>query len=267
MKSVEIFSIGDELLRGIVLDTNASWIAKRVAARGASVRRFTTLPDEPAVAGAELRGAIARAPSLIVTQGGLGPTHDDRTREALAIGTERAQERNAEAEAIVRRRFAELAAGGAVTDATLGPARMRMADLPAGGRALDNHVGTAPGIVLGLGTVTIVSLPGVPPELYWMWENTLAPTLAEVLGPGGFAEVTFETDLLDESSIAHVLRSTQQRHPDVYVKSRASGYEQGDEVRITLAAAGSNDDDARAKIAAATSDLRAALTAEGVTLQ
>lgn len=267
MKRVEILSIGDELLAGIVQETNTHWIAKRIAARGASLERVTTLPDRPEIVAVELRAALARAPDLIVTHGGLGPTDDDRTREALALALGVAAERDPDAFAIVRRRYEELAAAGAVAAAKITPARARMADLPRGARPLDNQVGAAPGVVISSGATTVVSLPGVPRELSWIWESPLAPLLDEVLGPGGFAETTLVTDLLDESRIAGLLGRLQARHAGVYVKSRASGFDSGDEIRVTLAARGASDEDARALLDACLGDMRAAMRAEGIDLR
>jgi molybdenum cofactor synthesis domain-containing protein len=266
MKDVEIVSIGNELLRGVVQDTNTHWIARRVAARGARLTRAVLLPDEPEVVGEEIRAILGRTPALIVTQGGLGPTEDDRTREGIALGTGLPLEPHAAAEEIVRRRYAELARDGAVADAELTEARVRMARLPRGALALDNEIGTAPGIVVRAGRTTIVSLPGVPPELHWIWENPLAPVLDEVLGPGGFAEVTVELALLDESRIAGMLARLQDAHPNVYVKSRARGFREGEEVRVTLTAAGATEQEARALVHACLADLRTALDAQGISV-
>jgi molybdenum cofactor synthesis domain-containing protein len=264
MKGVEIFSLGDELLRGIVQDSNSHWMAKRIAARGAALQRIIVLPDRPDVVAAELRAGIERGPALIVTQGGLGPTEDDRTREAIALATGRPLVPHPDAEAIVRRRYAELADAGLVADASLNDARLRMAILPQGATALDNQVGAAPGVVLTEGATTIVALPGVPPELHWIWEQPLAPALDRVLGPGGFAEVTVTLDLRDESAIAEMMRDLASRHPRVYVKSRAKGFEEGEEVRVTLTAAGATDADARALVDPAVAELRAGLAAAGI---
>ncbi len=266
MKEVEIFSLGDELLRGVVQDSNSYWMAKRLAARGAGLTRIHVLPDAPPVVAHELRRALEREPALVLTQGGLGPTDDDRTREAIALATERPLTPHVEAEAIVRRRYAELASSGRVDSSELHEARLRMARLPEGARALDNHVGAAPGVMLELGATTIVALPGVPPELHWIWENTLAPELDRILGPGGFAEITVTLDLRDESSIAEMLRGLQSRHPDVYVKSRAKGFEDGEEVRVTLTAASSDNATARRLVDAAFSELRAGLDGAGIAI-
>lgn len=264
MRHVEIVSIGNELLRGIVQESNAHWIAKRLAARGASLERVVLLPDDVEVVAAAIRDALGRAPVLLLTHGGLGPTDDDRTREAIARGTGLPLEPHPDAESIVLRRFRELAAAGITADATMTEARRRMTILPRGARALDNRVGTAPGVVVAHGSTTIVALPGVPAELRWIWEHPLSPLLDELLGPGGFAEVTLMLDLRDESGIATLLAEVQQRHPGVYVKSRAKGFEQQDLIRVTLAATASSDAAARAAVAGAEADVRVALAAVGI---
>lgn len=264
MKTAEILAIGDELLRGIVAESNSHWLAKRIAARGASLLRVTVLPDRTDVVAAEVRAALARSPRLLVTHGGLGPTDDDRTREALAIALEAPAEPNPVAEEIVRRRYRELHALGAVADARDSDARMRMTLLPHGAQAFDNQIGTAPAFAIRHAATTIVALPGVPPELFWIWENELAPLLDELLGPGGFAEETLTLEHRDESSIAWLLSLVQERHPGVYVKSRARGFTEEDLLRVTLAAAGGSADEARSLVEAASRDVRAALRAERI---
>jgi len=266
MKHAEIFSIGNELLRGIVQDTNSHWLAVRLTARGARVDRVTMVPDEPAVTAEALSQALSRAPDLIVTHGGLGPTDDDLTREAVSLATGLPLEMHPQAEAIVTRRYRELHAAGTVADASLNEARMRMARLPRGAVALDNEVGAAPGVVVTVGPATLVSLPGVPPELHWIFDGPLAPVLDELLGPGGFFEWTAVLSTRDESSIAEVLRGVQARHPDVYVKSRAKTFDQQDSVRITLAAGASSDEEARELVEAAREDAQRALGDSGVSV-
>ena len=267
MKTVEIIAIGNELLRGIVQESNSHWLAQRIAARGADLRRVQVLPDEPPLVGREIAHALERSPTLLITHGGLGPTDDDRTREAIALGTGRLEQLNTDAEAIVRKRYRELAESGAVSDAALTDERLRMAHLPHGSLALDNEVGAAPAILLRLGETTLVALPGVPPELFWIWENSLARYLDEILGPGGFAETTFEIEWRDESTIASLLQEVQSRHPHLYVKSRAKGFGEDDLLRITVHATGKSDEDARALADVALSDLQTKLASKGVTIR
>ncbi len=264
MTDVEIMCIGDELLRGIVAESNSHWLAKRIAARGATLRRVTVLPDDIDTVAAEIRVVLGRAPALVVTHGGLGPTDDDRTRTMIARGLRRSQRRDPDASSIVERRYRELAEHGSIADATLNDARARMADLPDGARAFDNEVGAAPAFAITQDATTIVALPGVPPELVWIWENSLVPLLDEVMGPGGFSELTLDLDLLDESRIAWLMEELARQHPGVYVKSRARGFAKGEEIRATLAATATSDEHAREMVRAAEADLRAALAAERI---
>lgn len=266
MNTVEVLSIGDELLRGVVADTNSGWIASRVAARGAALQRVTTLPDTPEVVATVIREALGRGTDLILTHGGLGPTDDDRTRDAVALALDAPCETNGGALDIVRRRYGELAAAGRVQTAALNAARLKMTRLPRGAVALDNHIGAAPGVLMRRGTQSIACLPGVPPELHWIWEHTLAPHLDEILGPGGWAETHLMLDETDESRIADLLIDLAARHPDVYVKSRAKGFEEQDRIRITLTAAGGDDAQAGTRVEAALAELRRDLDAAGVSI-
>ncbi|MHB8513250.1 MAG: competence/damage-inducible protein A [Actinomycetota bacterium] len=267
MKRVEIFSIGDELLRGVVADTNSHWMAQRIAARGASLTRVTTLPDEIATVSSALREASVRSPAMIFTQGGLGPTDDDRTREAVATAFDLPLVHDQAAEDIVNRRYQSLYESGRIADASMSEARYRMCTVPRGAIALDNQIGGAPGLLLRIGPLAIVSLPGVPSELHWIWEHSLAPHLDEILGPGGFAEITVTLTEHDESRLAPALRAIAERHARVYVKSRATAFDQPDpRVRLTLTAAAGSDEEARLLVDACLTDALEALAPLGVEL-
>ncbi|MCA1834320.1 MAG: competence/damage-inducible protein A [Actinobacteria bacterium] len=267
MKRVEVFSIGDELLRGIVQDTNSHWLIQRITARGARVERGALLPDDPPLVAGALRSALSRKPDLILTHGGLGPTDDDRTREAVSLATGLVCEPHAAAEEIVRRRYAELAADGTVTGADLNEARIRMSLLPRGAIALDNHVGAAPGVLVRVGSTVIVCLPGVPPELFWIFDNSLAPFLDEILGPGGFSEWTAAASTKDESHIADTLRAVQSRHLGVYVKSRAKSFAEDGTVRVTITATAASNEEAEWLLSEARKDLKSSLRTAGVDLE
>jgi len=236
--AAEILAIGNELLLGIVQDTNTHWLCRQITGLGGRVRRAALLPDDLHVIGEELRRALEREPDLIVTTGGLGPTEDDRTPEALAQALALPLEECAEALQIVERRYRELFEQGRVDSPELTEARRKMARLPRGALPLDNRVGTAPGVLLRQGRTTIVSLPGVPSEMRDIWENALPPHLERIFGQGFYLERTLVVEINDESLLAPILREYQRAWPQVYIKSRPKGFDEGLKIWITLAMSG-----------------------------
>ena len=153
----EILAIGDELLHGGLLDTNSKWIALELEAHGIQVQRLTVTGDDPALLEAAIRDCCARA-DLVVATGGLGPTLDDRTREAAA------------AVAGVGLRF-DPGSWDQVRHWLEGRGRpvpesnRRQAHLPEGAVALANAHGTAPGFRMRIGRAEFFAFPGVPREM------------------------------------------------------------------------------------------------------
>lgn len=238
----EIFAVGNELLLGIVQDTNTHRLCKRITGLGGRVRRALLLPDEPDLIAEELRRALRREPDLIVTTGGLGPTQDDRTLDALARALSAPLEEDPKALEIVERRYRELYEQGRVDSPELTESRRKMARLPRGALALDNRVGTAPGALIRRGKSTIVALPGVPAELNDIWENALQPHLEGLFGKGFYREKTLVVEVNDESLLAPILREYQNAWPEVYIKSRPKGFDEGLKILITLAMGGERSD-------------------------
>jgi molybdenum cofactor synthesis domain-containing protein len=153
---VAIVTVGDELLSGDTVNTNAAWLGERLTARGAVVERVTVLPDREAEIAAVVNEFRARYDAVIVT-GGLGPTHDDVTMAGVAAAFGVPLERNESA-------LAWLAEEGGYSHEDLA---MGTADLPRGAEPLHNEVGVAPGCVIG----TVYVLPGVPAEMEAMFEE------------------------------------------------------------------------------------------------
>lgn len=159
-----VVTVGDELLSGETVDTNAAWIGRKLAALGAPVtRRFTVGDDDE-----EIRGAVARAiegVQLVVVMGGLGPTGDDRTKEAVADLLNRDLRLDPEILGELEARFRDLGYG------TLPVTNRSQAELPEGAEAIPNPRGTAPGIVFTLEEALVVLLPGVPAEMKGLFES------------------------------------------------------------------------------------------------
>jgi nicotinamide-nucleotide amidase len=259
----EIIAIGNELLLGDVLDTNTNWLCKRITGVGGQMTRVAMVRDEIEAIAEEIRAALNRSPDLIITTGGLGPTGDDITLLAVAEATERPVELHAEALALVKAKYEELAELGYVQDAALTDARKKMAYLPRGAAALRNPVGGAPAVVLEMRDSIIISLPGVPEELKGIYQETLPPVLGSVLGDSYYEEKAIIALCGDESSLAPILAQVVEAHPEVYIKSRARRY--GSEVRIliTLSAAGGSKEAVEQEIGAALESLTADLAAAG----
>lgn len=264
MASAEIIAIGNEILRGDVLDTNSHWLCGRLGARGAAVGRITVLPDVEETIADALRGALGRGPRLVVTTGGLGPTEDDRTLAAVARALGRDLRRDETAHGWVRETYRRLAAQGYVDAPDMTPARAKMARLPAGAEPLHNGVGTAPGVVVREGAVTIACLPGVPEELKGIFEGPLRAHLVELFGEAITLTWRAAVSSGDESELAPILQQVAGRHPDVYLKSRARGFGPERRFLVTLSARGEGEGAARERLQRAWDDLEAALTRVGI---
>jgi nicotinamide-nucleotide amidase len=170
----EVISIGDELTSGQRLDTNSQWLSQRLGELGVETAFHTTVADDLEANVRVLAAAVERADVVVVT-GGLGPTADDLTREALAQATGRELVLDAEALKYIEAMFARRARPM--------PERNKVqAYFPAGSRVVQNPEGTAPGIDLdvareGRGPSRVFCLPGVPAEMRQMWEATVGPAI------------------------------------------------------------------------------------------
>ncbi len=213
-----ILTIGNELLQGRIINTNASYLARKLSIGGHTVRAIITVGDT--------YDDIAKAIDLsikyfgcntIITTGGLGPTPDDITLEAIAKFLGLPLVVNEEALNEIRRKYG---------DAPLTPERIKMAKMPKGAKPIPNPVGTAPGMFLkhriDNSEIIIVSLPGVPKEMERMFEAYVEPQLIR-------DRVLIEGEIfikhLMESELAPLIKDFMKKHSDVYIKSHPEGIE------------------------------------------
>ena len=165
----EILSVGTELLLGQILDTNAAWLSGRLAELGIDHHWTTAVGDNLGRATEAVERALSRS-DLVVCTGGLGPTEDDLTREAIAAAVRETPAVDPALEADLRGWFAARGLGM--------PERNRkQAWLIPSARALPNPLGTAPGWLVERDGRTIVAMPGVPREMTRMWEREDEPLL------------------------------------------------------------------------------------------
>jgi len=170
----EVLSIGDELVHGALLDTNAQYIAQQLEPLGVAIQRFTVTSDEPAAMRQAVAEACQRADVVIAT-GGLGPTLDDRTREVVAdlLG---------ETLVFDEQSWAQVAGWLQQRGRPVPDSNRRQAFRPRSAVAIPNPVGTAPGFAVRLQRARLFALPGVPVEMRAMLADTVLPELSAMPG-------------------------------------------------------------------------------------
>jgi len=197
---IELLTIGDELLLGFTVDTNAAHLARALAAIGVEIVRRGTVGDRAEDIAAAVRESLERT-GAVITTGGLGPTSDDRTREAIAALFGRALHKDDAVMAQVESRFARLGA-------KMPPSNVNQAMIPDGARVLTNRHGTAPGIWLEDEKGRwCVMLPGVPREMRGLLKDELLPILEARVGPDPTVILsrTIRTTGIGESALAEKL--------------------------------------------------------------
>ena len=211
LPAVEIYSIGTELLNGQIQDTNAYWMAQQITALGGYVRRITILDDEIDEIVSTLKDACARQTRIIITTGGLGPTPDDLTVEAVArimavevVVNESLIEHFMESRKIARRE-----------DLSVGLAKM--ATSPAGSQVHRNPAGVAPCVESQIGATTLFNLPGPPREVEALFKQSLEAPIAQLYS--GTRLSLRAVVNLPESACGPILHSVMQLHPNTYLKA------------------------------------------------
>jgi nicotinamide-nucleotide amidase len=223
--NIEIICVGNELLIGKTLNTNAQWLAKRITTVGLSASRITIVGDDVDEISSAIREAVQRNPRFLITTGGLGPTFDDKTLEGLAKALEYKLEINEEALTMVKEKYRKYAEEGKMEKAELTPPRVKMARLPEGAKPLFNPVGTAPGVIIEHESASILALPGVPSEMKAIFDGSIVSLLKQVAGGVTFFELSIEATGVIESEMAPLIERVMHDNPYVYIKSHPKGAE------------------------------------------
>lgn len=233
-----VLSIGDELLRGDITDTNAVFLSRALSDLGFPVRRLGAVGDDLDAIVTALRQDLDAA-DVVITTGGLGPTEDDLTRQAIAAVM---GERPAVDEGLlagIRRRFEAM--GRTMTENNV-----QQALLIPSAAAIPNPNGTAPGWLIA-GRRVIAALPGPPSEMHPMWEGSVRPALLRRL-PGRVAMIALMTFGPGESLIAERIAAIIHADPAVTVATYAGSA--GVEVHITARAPSEEEAEQLARTAA-----------------
>jgi len=198
---IEILTVGDELLLGFTIDTNAAYLARALAEIGVEVVHRTTVGDDADRIAQAVKVALERT-GAVITTGGLGPTSDDRTRPAIAKLFGRELVRDDAIVAQIRERFWRM------SSAKMPETNIVQAMVPVGARVLENRHGTAPALFLEDESGRwVVMLPGVPREMRGLTNDTIIQLLRERIGAASTAVVsrTIRTTGIGESALAERL--------------------------------------------------------------
>ena len=197
-----IIVIGDEILSGRTKDKNIGWLAGQLGAMGITLREARIIPDIKQVIIDTVLELSAQC-DLVFTSGGIGPTHDDITTDAIAAAFGKQVIRNPEAEDVLQKHYQN-------TDLEFNAARQKMADIPMGATLIDNPLSAAPGFILE----NVHVLPGVPSILQAMFDGLSARL------PGGVVMTRITVQCaMGEGSIAAILADVQAVHDGISIGS------------------------------------------------
>jgi nicotinamide-nucleotide amidase len=217
--NAEIIATGSELVLGETVDTNSAYLARQLAAIGISLFRKTAVGDNEDRIAAIVGEALGRA-DLVICTGGLGPTVDDKTREAVAAATGRPLVFHQHLLDQIEARFRSFGR-------TMSPSNRQQAFVPEGARIVENPRGTAPAFIVETEHGGVVVLPGVPSEMRYLWETAIVPYLRDVRGERGVILVkTLHAAGAGESVIGEIIADLmQQSNPTVGISAKRAQYE------------------------------------------
>jgi nicotinamide-nucleotide amidase len=241
----EVIAVGSELLLGQIVDTNSAVIARHFASIGLNLFYKTTVGDNLARTTAVIRQALDRS-DVVVTTGGIGPTADDITREAVAAATGRDL---VFSEDLMRQIEAYFASRGF----RLSSSNRRQAYIPAGAIPVENPVGTAPAFIVDDRGKTLITLPGVPREMEYLLVSRALPYLRERYGIQGEIQLrVLKCVGLGESRIGERLADFMEKAANPTVGTLAHL----GQVDVRIAAKGSDAEDAARLIAPVEAEIR-----------
>ncbi len=193
----ELISIGDEVLTGHTIDSNASFIAQRMIEAGCDLQWRVTVGDDVADIVTAIRTALTRA-DVVITTGGLGPTHDDRTKEALCAVFHCKLVHHPEILEELLRRYA-------ARKMTMPRSNENQAMLPDGARLFPNQLGSAVGICMEQDGKSVIALPGVPREMMQLMTESVVPYVRENFPVGEIVVHKIRTSGITESKLSEIL--------------------------------------------------------------
>jgi len=201
--SFQIISIGNELLNGKTINNNLTWLSESITSC--------------------LEYALSTKSKWIIISGGLGPTYDDITLEAISKFLSRPLLLNQDGLNIIKRNYFKLYRNGIITDPAINEHRKKMAILPRSSIPLSNNVGIAPGVLLNYKNRIIICLPGVPKEMQSIFSKHVVKIIkSKIKHIYVFEGIIIISDLV-ESIITPIIHQMKTEHNEVYIKSHPRG--------------------------------------------
>jgi len=242
---VEVISTGNEIVFGQLVDTNSSWIAKLSTEQGARVRRLTCVGDDVDDIAKAISEGLSEGRDMIVITGGLGPSNDDLTIEAVAKAVGRKVAYDERALHLLEAKCRELSV-------ELTERRKRMARSVEGSEPFENSVGFAPGIKVKIGDTLLIALPGIPKEMKPMFERSVLPIISRATCKKS-AAMNLQI-FMPSSSTFPLLNRVSTLFPDAYIKthpkppSRERDYGVADGLEVDVIVWGDNGSDCEARL-------------------
>lgn len=244
---IEVLCVGNELLSGITLNSNAHWLAGKIAAAGGTVKRVTVVRDELGEISAAVKESLARKPGILITTGGLGATYDDLTLEGVALAFGKKVVLDSRAVEMIRRSYAVRKLNYELTEA-----RLKMAKIPEGSTPIQNLVGSAPAVFLQVGRTKIFCLQGVPSEMKAIFEKHVMPLVKEGVGRFVAQEINYNVRGVTEAMIAPALAKIVGSHPRdaIYLKTHPRGYyrKRTPQIRVQLISRGNDEREVKRRL-------------------
>ena len=244
----EIINIGNELLIGKIVNSNASWLSNKITYLGYNVSRITVVSDNICEIANSIQEAQSRHPHVIIITGGLGPTFDDITLEGLAKALNVSTKLNQKALNMIKKKYVTLGLN-------MTKERTKMAKFPENADALQNPVGTAPGCLIKSNGVLIIALPGVPQEMKEIFES-LTPKFKKTSGKNFFDETSFDVTGISESELAPFVKNIMEKYDLIYIKSHPQKTKHGSKLEIHITGFGNSDQKLRKQISSASFQLK-----------
>jgi nicotinamide-nucleotide amidase len=240
MISIEILCIGNELLSGITVNTNAHWLSQKITDSGGYVKRITIVRDDINEIAMTVKESLARKPKWLIISGGLGPTYDDKTLEGVGIGIGVELALDKRAVKMLRKSYSRHLANYY----KLNEIQLKMATIPIGSIPIQNPVGTAPSVLIETAKTKIICLPGVPKELEAIFLESILPQIKKIIGDFHITETSYEIVGVTETMLAPILNKIDKSNLTdlIYLKTHPGGHTSDNKpkLRVQIISRGKN---------------------------